>query len=228
MCRLLGSEATDAAVSERIVAELGAGRSVPRGCLGRVAGGRAVRAGAPSGNGAVQRVEQLAATAPPDGTDAGLRLRVYVDGEPAALLGAVVGVLGARGAAVTVAVEKIVFGALRGLLASLAMVPIGFLVLDDVSWPGSGLVPAFLVVVLGAVLGGAMGLAVGTAVPARRINVLISVIFVPLIFTGSVQFPVRWTVLHRHALRALPVRDVVVRLRARAAVSARTDVRGRR
>ena len=182
MCRLLGSEATDVAVSERIVA--------------------------------------------------GLRLRVYVDGEPAALLGAVVGVLGARGAAVTVAVEKIVFGALRGLLASLAMVPIGFLVLDDVSWPGSGLVPAFLVAVLGAVLGGAMGLAVGTAVPARRINVLTSVIFVPLIFTGSVQFPVRWTVLHRHALRALPgplpVRDVVVRLRARAAVSARTDARGRR
>ena len=88
--------------------------------------------------------------------------------------------------------------------------------------------PAFLIIVLGAVLGGAMGLAVGTAVPARRINVLTSVIFVPLIFTGSVQFPVRWTVLHRHALRALPVRDVVVRLRARAAVSARTDVRGRR
>jgi len=51
VCRLLGSEATDVAVSERIVA--------------------------------------------------GLRLRVYVDGEPAALLGAVVGVLGARGAAVT-------------------------------------------------------------------------------------------------------------------------------
>ena len=88
-----------------------------------------------------------------------------------------------------VAVEKIVFGALRGLLASLAMVPIGFLVLDDVSWPGSGLVPAFLMIVLGAVLGGAMGLAVGTAVPARRINVLFSVIFAPLIFTGSVQFP---------------------------------------
>ena len=61
----------------------------------------ALSAMAPSGNGAVQRVEQLAATAPPDGTDAGLRLRVYVDGEPAALLGAVVGVLGARGAAVT-------------------------------------------------------------------------------------------------------------------------------
>ena len=61
----------------------------------------ALSALAPSGNGAVQRVEQLAATAPPDGTDAGLRLRVYVDGEPAALLGAVVGVLGARGAVVT-------------------------------------------------------------------------------------------------------------------------------
>ena len=115
-------------------------------------------------------------------------------------------------------------------------------------------------------------------VPARRINVLFSVILAPLIFTGSVQFPflgladlrvfqvvcalnpltyisegVRaslvpgvphlplWLcllvatgaiVLHRHALRTLPgplpVCDVVVRLRARAAVSPRTDARGRR
>lgn len=92
-----------------------------------------------------------------------------------------------------VAVEKITYGAMRGLLASLAMVPVGFVVLDDISWPVSGLAPAFGMTVLGAVLGGAMGLTIGTAVPARRINVLFSVIFAPLIFTGSVQFP--WVAL---------------------------------
>lgn len=97
-----------------------------------------------------------------------------------------------------VGVEKIVFGALRGLLAAVLMVPVGFLVLEDVSWPVGGLAPALLSTALGALLGGTMGLTIGTLVPARRINVLFAVIFAPLMFTGSVQFPwqaltnVRW------------------------------------
>ncbi len=90
-----------------------------------------------------------------------------------------------------VAVEKMVFGALRGLLASLLMVPIGFLVLDEVSWRLAGLPAALLMTVLGAVLGGTLGLTIGTAVPPRRINIMFAVIFAPLIFTGSVQFPWR-------------------------------------
>lgn len=88
-----------------------------------------------------------------------------------------------------VAVEKMVFGALRGLLASLLMVPIGLLVLPTVSWPLAGLAPGLLFTVLGGVLGGTMGMAIGTLVPPRRINVLFAVIFAPLMFTGSVQFP---------------------------------------
>lgn len=87
-----------------------------------------------------------------------------------------------------VAIEKVVFAALRGLLASLLMVPIG-VVMVDVDWPVSGLAPALLVVVLGALLGAAMGLTIGTAVPPRRISVLFAVIFTPLLFTGSVQYP---------------------------------------
>jgi ABC-2 type transport system permease protein len=87
-----------------------------------------------------------------------------------------------------VAVEKIVFAGLRGLLASLLMVPIG-LAMVDVGWPSEGLLPALLMVVLGALLGAAMGLTIGTAVPPRRINILFAVIFTPLLFTGSVQYP---------------------------------------
>ncbi len=90
-----------------------------------------------------------------------------------------------------VAVEKMVFAALRGLLAALLMVPIGFLVLDEVSWPVAGLPAALLMTVLGAVLGGTLGLTIGTALPPRRINIMFAVIFAPLIFTGSVQFPWR-------------------------------------
>jgi ABC-2 type transport system permease protein len=88
-----------------------------------------------------------------------------------------------------VGVEKVVFGALRGLLASLLMVPVGFLVLPHVAWPVGGLAPALLSTALGALLGGTMGLVIGTLVPARRVNVLFAVIFAPLMFTGSVQFP---------------------------------------
>lgn len=88
-----------------------------------------------------------------------------------------------------VAVEKMVFGALRGLLASLLMVPIGLLVLPAVSWPLDSLAPALFCTILGALLGGTMGLAIGTLVSPRRISVLFAVIFAPLMFTGSVQFP---------------------------------------
>lgn len=87
-----------------------------------------------------------------------------------------------------VAVEKVVFAALRGLVASLLMVPIGLLMVD-VDWPAAGLLPALGIVVLGALLGAAMGLWLGTAFPARRLNILFAVIFAPLLFTGSVQYP---------------------------------------
>jgi ABC-2 type transport system permease protein len=90
-----------------------------------------------------------------------------------------------------VAVEKMVLGALRGLVASLCIVPIGLLLLGDVSWPLDGLAPALLMTMLGALLGGTMGLTIGTLVPPRRINVMFAVIFVPLMFTGSAQFPWR-------------------------------------
>ncbi|MDT7634986.1 MAG: type transport system permease protein [Pseudonocardiales bacterium] len=94
-----------------------------------------------------------------------------------------------------VAVEKMAFGALRGLLAAVLMVPIGLVMLPSVSWPAAAWAPALLCTVLGAVLGGTMGLAIGTLVPPKRINVLFALIFAPLMFTGSVQFP--W-----HALSA--------------------------
>jgi ABC-2 type transport system permease protein len=87
-----------------------------------------------------------------------------------------------------VAVEKMLFATLRGVLASVLMVPIGLLMVD-VSWPAAGLLPAFVMVVVGAVLGAALGMVIGTSVPARRINVLFALVFTPLLFTGSVQYP---------------------------------------
>ena len=88
-----------------------------------------------------------------------------------------------------VAVEKIVFGALRGLFGSLVMIPVGYLVLDQVTWRLAGLPEAALLLVLGALAGGAAGLVIGTSVSPRRINIVFAVVITPLLFTGSTQFP---------------------------------------
>jgi ABC-2 type transport system permease protein len=88
-----------------------------------------------------------------------------------------------------VAVEKIVFGAMRGLFGSLVMIPVGYLVLDRVDWDLSGLPFAALLLVLGSLAGGAAGLTIGTLVSPRRINVVFAVVITPLLFTGSTQFP---------------------------------------
>jgi ABC-2 type transport system permease protein len=87
-----------------------------------------------------------------------------------------------------VAVEKMVFGALRGLLAAVLMIPIGFVMLD-VSWPVSGLPVALLVIILGSLAGAAVGMVIGTSVSPRHITVMFAVILTPLLFTGSAQFP---------------------------------------
>jgi ABC-2 type transport system permease protein len=90
-----------------------------------------------------------------------------------------------------VAVEKMVFGALRGIVAALIMVPIGLLILSDVSWPLSKIPAVVGIVVLGALVGAAIGMTIGTLVSARRINIMFAVILTPLMFTGSTQFPWR-------------------------------------
>jgi ABC-2 type transport system permease protein len=87
-----------------------------------------------------------------------------------------------------VAVEKIVFGALRGLLASVLMIPVGFLILG-VSWPLSSLPLVLLVLILGSLAGAAIGMVIGTSVPPRRIDIMFAVILTPLMFTGATQFP---------------------------------------
>ncbi|RKT84179.1 ABC-2 type transport system permease protein [Saccharopolyspora antimicrobica] len=88
-----------------------------------------------------------------------------------------------------VAVEKMLFGALRGLLAAVLMVPIGMVMLGEINWNYSGLAFALLCMLLGSFAGAAVGLTVGAAVPPRRINIMFAVILAPLMFTGATQFP---------------------------------------
>lgn len=97
-----------------------------------------------------------------------------------------------------VAVEKILFGALRGVIGATLMIPIGALVIGHVHWAASGIAVALLIIVLGAITGGTVGMMLGTLVPPRRINIMFAVILTPLMFTAATQFP--WAGLGNNVL----------------------------
>ncbi len=97
-----------------------------------------------------------------------------------------------------VAVEKVVFAAMRGFVAGAVMFPIGVWILGSIPWQASTGVAVVVMMVLGSLLGAAMGLILGTYVPPNRINVTFALVLTPLIFTGSSQYPwpslghIRW------------------------------------
>jgi ABC-2 type transport system permease protein len=88
-----------------------------------------------------------------------------------------------------VAIEKMLFGAIRGFIAAALMVPIGFAMLTGIHWPPSMLLPAAGMVALTALAGASIGMTIGTLVPPRHINIMFAVILTPLMFTGATQFP---------------------------------------
>lgn len=94
-----------------------------------------------------------------------------------------------------VAAEKVTFATLRALTASLIMIPIGIWILGTIPWRWSGLGLFVAMVVLGSLLGAAMGLVIGTLVAPTQINIVFSLVFTPLLFTGASQYP--WPSLAR-------------------------------
>jgi ABC-2 type transport system permease protein len=94
-----------------------------------------------------------------------------------------------------VAIEKVVFATLRALIATALMIPVGLLVLGSIPWRWSSLPLFVAVLVLAALLGAGLGLVLGTLVPPTRINVVFSLVFTPLLFTGCSQYP--WPSLAR-------------------------------
>jgi ABC-2 type transport system permease protein len=64
-----------------------------------------------------------------------------------------------------------------------------------VSTDGDSLVMAGLGALAALVLGGALGLVLGTLVTPNRINIVFSLVFTPLLFTGCSQYP--WPSLDR-------------------------------
>lgn len=95
-----------------------------------------------------------------------------------------------------VAVQKMVFAALRGLVAGAMIVPLGRVIL------GSGFSISLeywwllaIVAILGALVGAAVGLTMGTNVEPAQIGLMFSVVLTPMLFTGCIYFP--WAMLDR-------------------------------
>ncbi|MEA2647421.1 MAG: type transport system permease protein [Chloroflexota bacterium] len=88
-----------------------------------------------------------------------------------------------------VAAEKVVFASLRAFVATALMLPIGILVLGSIPWVWSNTPLFLLMLVLGALLGSGIGLVMGTYVTPQRLNIMFSLVFTPLLFTGSSQYP---------------------------------------
>src|SRR6266511_3625095 len=88
-----------------------------------------------------------------------------------------------------VALEKILFGTLRALIAGAIMFPIGRLVLGTLPFQASRtwLLIAFLL--LGAVMGSGLGMTLGTLVQPSQISIVFALVLTPLLFTGCTQYP---------------------------------------
>ncbi len=98
-----------------------------------------------------------------------------------------------------VALEKVLFGAVRGAIASSVIFPLGWLIL------GSGfavrtdrLLTLVAMVLLTALVGSTVGLLIGTLIKPDQISLMFTLIFTPLLFTGCTYYPwgalgnVRW------------------------------------
>ncbi len=88
-----------------------------------------------------------------------------------------------------VAAEKLLFAMARGIIAAAVMIPVGILVLGHIPWRWSGFPLLIAALVLGSLLGASLGLVMGTLVTPQRINIVFSLVFTPLLFTGAIQYP---------------------------------------
>lgn len=93
-----------------------------------------------------------------------------------------------------VAIEKVLFAAIRGLIAGVVIFPMAPLILGNEFQMRSDTIGVIIVVmILTALAGAALGLTIGTLVKPEQIGLMFSLILTPLLFTGCVQYP--WTTL---------------------------------
>ncbi len=89
-----------------------------------------------------------------------------------------------------VAIEKVLFAAMRGLVAGTVIFPLAYLILgDEFQVRGDAVGVVIIVMLLTAFAGAALGLTIGTLVKPEQIGLMFALILTPLLFTGCVQYP---------------------------------------
>ncbi|GAC1361920.1 MAG: ABC transporter permease [Ktedonobacteraceae bacterium] len=89
-----------------------------------------------------------------------------------------------------VAVEKVVFAAMRGLIAGVVIFPLAFLILgSEYQVRGDAIGVIIIVMILASLAGATLGLTIGTLVRPEQIGLMFALILTPLLFTGCVQYP---------------------------------------
>jgi ABC-2 type transport system permease protein len=91
-----------------------------------------------------------------------------------------------------IASEKVVAGAIQGIISGLVVLPIARLIMGPI--PGLTLqhvVPFLGVTALGAVTFSALGLLMGTAIAPQQIGLMFSIIIAPMLMFGCAYYPWR-------------------------------------
>ncbi len=93
-----------------------------------------------------------------------------------------------------VAVEKVIFAAMRGLIAGAIIFPLAYWILGNEYQVRTDAIGTIIgIMVLTAFAGATLGLTIGTLVKPEQIGLMFSLIFTPLIFTGCTYYP--WSAL---------------------------------
>ncbi len=89
-----------------------------------------------------------------------------------------------------VAVEKVLFAAMRGLVAGAIIFPLAYWIPgSDFSVRTDRIGMLVLVMVLISLVGATLGLTIGVLVKPEQIGLMFSLIFTPLLFTGCAYYP---------------------------------------
>lgn len=98
-----------------------------------------------------------------------------------------------------VALEKVIFGAVRGVIASSVIFPLGWLILGNgFVVRGDRIAVLIGMVLLTGCVGSTIGLLMGTIIKPDQISLMFTLIFTPLLFTGCTYYPwgalrnIRW------------------------------------
>jgi ABC-2 type transport system permease protein len=98
-----------------------------------------------------------------------------------------------------VALEKVIFGAMRGAIASSVIFPLGWLILGNGFAVRTDRLPYLIgMVLLTGLVGSTIGLLMGTVIKPDQISLMFTLIFTPLLFTGCTYYPwgalrnIRW------------------------------------